>query len=218
MTRLKEEIRALHARVAALEQSPPRRAAPPTASVAPSLRAAPPVPSSVLAERTQGVPPSERLPVERREDVADASVLSRSPSVEEALNGVDGESDPTLLKRIQADWNQILDAVREVRVQTRAWLADGRPEDMIGNTIYGRYAHALHASHVMKQVNLELIEEVLAKRYQRKLRFVAISEDEWRQRSPKAEVVDVTPPQKREAWVEKVVEWFGEDAVTVVDE
>ncbi|WP_179123029.1 DNA polymerase III subunit gamma/tau [Ferroacidibacillus organovorans] len=218
VTRLKEEIRALHARVAALEQSPPRRAAPPTASVAPSLRAAPPVPSSVLAERTQGVPPSERLPVERREDVADASVLSRSPSVEEALNGVDGESDPTLLKRIQADWNQILDAVREVRVQTRAWLADGRPEDMIGNTIYGRYAHALHASHVMKQVNLELIEEVLAKRYQRKLRFVAISEDEWRQRSPKAEVVDVTPPQKREAWVEKVVEWFGEDAVTVVDE
>lgn len=218
VTRLKEEIRALHARVAALEQSPPRRAAPPTASVAPSLRAAPPVPSSVLAERTQGVPPSERLSVERREDVADASVLSRSPSVEEALNGVDGESDPTLLKRIQADWNQILDAVREVRVQTRAWLADGRPEDMIGNTIYGRYAHALHASHVMKQVNLELIEEVLAKRYQRKLRFVAISEDEWRQRSPKAEVVDVTPPQKREAWVEKVVEWFGEDAVTVVDE
>lgn len=228
VVRLKEEIRALHARVAALEQASLRRTGVSDRSVSspvgalPKMRAAPPVSSSSPEMRARGESQSnagDRFSAELRENAAEASYTVYAAPPESAVSDAGGEGDPALLKRIQADWNQILDAVREIRVQTRAWLADGRPEELVGNTIYGRYAHALHASHVMKQVNLDLIEDVLAKRYQRKLRYVAISEDEWRKRLPKAEEAnDAPPPSSRETWVEKVVEWFGEDAVKIVDE
>ena len=66
----------------------------------------------------------------------------------------------------------------------------------------------------------ELIDRVFSGHCGLDLTIMAQSEEEWRKKeeSRQAEVQATSAKEQREAWVQNVVELFGEDRVTIIDE
>lgn len=220
---LRREIGALTERIAQLEQ---RLSAPSTS-----------VPQASTAKRTRNVPesPGDAPAVPRQEDPAPAVVTAPKGTKTESKRSSDaisvrpgaltpqtmGADEQAGLAALQSQWNALLDELKQRSVQTRAWLHAGRPVAWQQGTLVVAFKSALHAETVMKSPHKELIEEATSARLRAEVKLRAVMEDAWEamQVAPvQAADDEATSSAAREPWVEKVIEWFGEEHVTVLDE
>lgn len=144
------------------------------------------------------------------------------PSVQQGgqrLRAMTAQEHSTL-QEISAQWSDLLEDVKQRSVQSRAWLLAGRPEAVCDGALWVVFKGALHAETVMKSPHAELIAELLAARFGMPLRLQAVTEEAWsaRQALIAAGEQQAAAVQEREPWVEKVVEWFGEERVTIQED
>lgn len=125
-----------------------------------------------------------------------------------------------LLQSVVARWAELLEEVKQRSVQTRAWLMAGRPEALCEGGLWVVFKGSLHAETVMKSPHAELVAQVLEARFGVPMRLQALTEEAWSavQASVLAGEEQAATGEQREPWVEKVVEWFGEDRVTILED
>ncbi|PWI57537.1 DNA polymerase III subunit gamma/tau [Sulfoacidibacillus thermotolerans] len=161
-------------------------------------------------------------------DFAPASEVRVSPIHPQkvAMRGIEpwrgkkmSQNDQDRLAAIEQKWNLVLEEVKKVSIQSRAWLLAGRPVAVFGEHLVVAFKSSLHAETVMRSPHREFIEEVLQRLFQCTLSIATILEDKWGQLQQE-HPLDTEPIQSkgREPWVEKVIELLGEDRVQIVIE
>ena len=103
-------------------------------------------------------------------------------------------------------------------VQTRAWLHPGKPVGLDGAELVIAFPGKLHANTVMTEPHKTVIERGLSDRFGAPLRVRSVLADEWEAQAGATDTAVSTIAREREPWVEKVVEWFGEDRVDICDD
>jgi len=189
---------------------------------APARQKAPAAPVQVPVEATSvsvAQPARDRPPTA---PVAPPTVVTAAASKRIDQRGLREltSAEQTLLSMLVARWSEILEDIKQRSIQTRAWLSAGRPVAVCDKVVWVAFKSALHGETVMKSPHAELIAEVVSARADQSLRLRAITEEEWlvleSALTSKAETSATI--EAHEPWVEKVIEWFGEERVTILAE
>ena len=128
------------------------------------------------------------------------------------------EGTEAVLARVEAGWTEFLDELKQHSVQTRAWLYPGKPVGFDGSELVIAFPGKLHANTVMAEPHKTVIERGLSDRFGAALRMRSVLVGEWEAQKSEAEAPLPTIGKEREPWVEKVVEWFGEERVGIYDD
>lgn len=128
-----------------------------------------------------------------------------------------GEAEERLLAKIQNAWQSVLDEVKKRSIQSRALLDAGKPEALYKRQLITVFQSQFHIDKVMSEPHRETIEAVLEGMFGQPLHLRAVHSSEWetlqRQRAER-----VVTASERADWVTKVIDWFGEERIQMVDE
>lgn len=209
--RLTARLEQVERRLSQLQAPLAPRAAAPAADDRPGQTAITPMEIVPMAgEASSETEPPRLIPVAAKESGA------AQPSG--ALSAVSERSDAAVLTRLRDEWPALLEALRGKSVHTRAWLSAGSLVAVAGNQAVVVFKSQLHADMVMRPPHKEIIDGLLASHAKRDdLRLSAVLQSDWAARASTHHAGEKSSPEP-EAWVRKVIEWFGEDRVTISDE
>jgi len=126
-----------------------------------------------------------------------------------------GESKTTLsIMEIQERWNDILDQVKKRKKSTQAFLMEGKPVQLEGNTltIAFREGCSFHKDKVSQVENRQTIEEVLQQMFASSLTLQNLMENEFKAKDlPESQDLET----KEQAIINKAKDMFGADLVVV---
>lgn len=130
---------------------------------------------------------------------------------------------------IQNKWSAILQGVKEEKVTIHAWFVNGEPVSYWEDAVLVAFKNDIHRETTEKQVNKQLIEQVLSKYVGKPMRLVTMMLKDWteanqgksstQQESPVLEMShdDDDLPKSEKPWVDDAIEMFGEDLVVFKD-
>lgn len=129
---------------------------------------------------------------------------------------------------IQNKWSAILQGVKDEKVTIHAWFVNGEPVSCWEDAILVAFKNDIHRETTEKQVNKQLIEQVLSRYAGKPMRLVTMMLKDWteanqgkgakQQESPVLEMShDDNPPKSEKPWVDDAIEMFGEDLVVFKD-
>jgi chromosomal replication initiation ATPase DnaA len=129
------------------------------------------------------------------------------------------DEEQALLTSLQAKWGEILDELRAQSVQAKAWLFGSQPVLVQHHQVIVTVKSEVHATTVMQNFR-SLVENAMQQRLADLTTLRAITEEGFKHLNWTQEVEQstVTATKSREAWVQNVVELFGEDRVIIVEE
>jgi len=126
-----------------------------------------------------------------------------------------GESKANLsIMEIQERWNDILDQVKKRKKSTQAFLMEGKPVQLEGNTltIAFREGCSFHKDKVSQVENRQTIEEVLQQIFGISLTLQNFMENEFKAKElPESQDLEM----KEQAIINKAKDMFGADLVVV---
>ncbi|MEY9096797.1 DNA polymerase III subunit gamma/tau [Paenibacillus sp. RC84] len=178
-----------------------------------------------LAKLMQGGVPAagaqqSRSPVAPRS--SNAAVRKASVRLDDFTAAVDSHHTRALLGK----WTQILAMVKERKITVHAWLVDGEPVAIHGDTVLVAFKSAMHRDTTEKPANKQLIEQVISEALGETLKLATVMQKEWKEAregasEPAREEMTLqaedTEPDK-EPWVDEAIKLFGEDLVSIKDE
>jgi DNA polymerase III subunit gamma/tau len=125
---------------------------------------------------------------------------------------------------IVSKWNHILTTVKERKITVHAWLVDGEPVSVTGESVLVGFKSAMHRDTTDKAVNKQLIEQVLSEVAGKPMKLVTVMISDWRAAQTKVEekpeemkLVPEAESGNEPEWVTEAIQLFGEDLVTVKD-
>ena len=129
------------------------------------------------------------------------------------------DEEQALLSSLQAKWGEILDELRAQSVQAKAWLFGSQPVLVQHHQVIVTVKSEVHATTVMQNFR-SLVEKAMQQRLADLTTLRAITEEGFKQLNWTQEIEEstVTATKSREAWVQNVVELFGEDRVIIMEE
>ncbi|WP_274363942.1 DNA polymerase III subunit gamma/tau [Paenibacillus thermotolerans] len=199
------EIRALAARLERLEA---RGVAAPGAGAAESAAAAPAPARPQAAPRVTVKNPAALVPYLEAKDSAE-------------------------FKKVAAEWADVLSRVKERKITVHAWLVDGEPVSVAGDTVLVAFKNTIHRETTEKPANRELIEGVMSELLGKHYRLSTLMLSEWQAAAETAagksgaaaadaEAFELIPEQDqdegkayKEEWINEAIELFGENIVVV---
>ncbi|MBV6717364.1 DNA polymerase III subunit gamma/tau [Paenibacillus chitinolyticus] len=178
-----------------------------------------------LAKLMQGGVPAagaqqSRSPVAPRS--SNAAVRKASVRLDDFTAAVDSHHTRALLGK----WTQILAMVKERKITVHAWLVDGEPVAIHGDTVLVAFKSAMHRDTTEKPANKQLIEQVISEALGETLKLATVMQKEWKEAregasEPYKEEMTLqaedSEPDK-EPWVDEAIKLFGEDLVSIKDE
>ncbi len=178
-------------------------------------------PPQDVQEEVTFVAPPQAITSPVRADVRKDQVLSSpatrsEPSVLIARQ-TDKAGDDEAFQYFLDQWQALLEQIKQRSIQTRAWLFAGRPVKFDQGRLWVAFKTAIHAQTVMRSPHREIIDEVLSHLRGTETRLYAILETDWDNQQLSDATKEETKDLQREPWVEKVVEWFGANRVTIDD-
>lgn len=203
---LREEIERLARRISLLEEH----------LVKTPRNEATDMPKVVSQERFVTAP--LEAPIQDKKPIAKKAVPARKSTQIHPMS----QDDRQQMEAIQQKWNAILDDIKRQSVQARAWLHGGQVVAVNGTQVVVTVKSDTHAKTLMKQYR-ELIENVLTAHAESPKTLLAISEGDWKLIGESLldaipQTSDQLPVPQREAWVQNVVELFGEDRISITEE
>ncbi|MDQ7092749.1 DNA polymerase III subunit gamma/tau [Desulfosporosinus sp. PR] len=168
----------------------------------PSLNRPEDIPSSKRTAPMSTKPPQKSV----------AEVKERTAAIEPNT-----ESQQLLtIEKIQGQWNDVLEQVKRRKKSTQAFLLEGKPVQIEGNslTIVFREGCSFHKDKVNQNENRQTIEEVLQQIFGIPLSLVNLMESEFKTREA-PELQDLK--RQEQTLVDKAKDMFGADLVTVRD-
>jgi len=182
---------------------------------------------SVLEQQFQGsllvrgANPEEKRPVSSKvgrvipRDVPPPTKIPHAESKTVALgNTVAGEGLGLGIEVIQERWNDVLDQVKKRKKSTQAFLMEGKPVQLEGNTltILFREGCSFHKDKVSQIENRQTIEEVLKLLFGLPLTLQNFMENEVKS---KKTVESLDLKNQQQALINKAKDMFGADLVVV---
>lgn len=132
---------------------------------------------------------------------------------QEALKKLEAASDPALLEEITGAWNRILDAVKEARIQTHAWLMNGHAVLATPSAVVLAFASRIHRDAVMKPDERAVIEQAVSTTLGRPYQILALLQADWDQYAKKEQAAE---PVETDLAAE-AIRVFGRDRVQIID-
>ncbi len=170
--------------------------------------------------------PAPTRPVERSmamEKTEPKVELKVEPKVQKFVGSLTvhpmNDEEQVLLTSLQAKWGEILEELRAQSVQAKAWLFGSQPVLVQHHQVIVTVKSEVHATTVMQNFR-SLVENAMQQRFADLTTLRAITEEGFKQLNWSQEVEESTETatKSREAWVQNVVELFGEDRVIIVEE
>ncbi|MGE6231310.1 DNA polymerase III subunit gamma/tau [Paenibacillus chitinolyticus] len=179
-----------------------------------------------LAKLMQGGVPAAGAQQPARSPVAprssNAAVRKASVRLDDFTAAVESHHTRALLGK----WTQILAMVKERKITVHAWLVDGEPVAIHGDTVLVAFKSAMHRDTTEKPANKQLIEQVISEALGETLKLATVMQKEWKEAregasEPAREEMTLqaedSEPDK-EPWVDEAIKLFGEDLVSIKDE
>lgn len=173
---------------------------------------------AVLEQQIQGSPPLS--PKKGRVIPKDLPLSQKSPCVQpEIIDPYSGDSEvgPKLslsIRGIQERWNDVLDQVKKHKKSTQAFLMEGKPVQIEGNTltILFREGCSFHKDKVNQIENRQTIEDVLKQLFGISLTLQNFMESEFQTKgTPEGQDLQT----QEQAFINKAKDMFGADLVVV---
>lgn len=141
--------------------------------------------------------------------------------------------DSAEFKNIAAEWAGVLSRVKERKVTVYAWLVDGEPVSVAGDTVLVAFKNTIHRETTEKPANRELIESVISEMLGKHYRLSTLMLSEWQaaeetaagksgSAAAESEAFELIPEQDKdegkaykEEWINEAIELFGENIVVV---
>ncbi|MFF2484208.1 DNA polymerase III subunit gamma/tau [Paenibacillus sp. NPDC058071] len=135
--------------------------------------------------------------------------------------------------QIRMKWSEVLQRVKEAKITVHAWLMDGEPVSVAGDTVLVGFKNTMHRETTEKPAHREIIERVLQDVTGNQLRLATVMLKDWQAASERsggggeplelsAEAIDASEGGGGEAsrpeWVEEAVKMFGEQLVVVKED
>lgn len=126
-----------------------------------------------------------------RESIRTASVQNHRVSLQK-LSQIARDADPALTQKVKGSWAQILETLRSIKVQYRAWLVSGQPEVVGRGTLVVTFKSPIHCDKTMEPELKGIVERVLADVTGAELQLLSVMEEQWQE----AEQSDIRPDDR----------------------
>ncbi|AET65778.1 DNA polymerase III, subunit gamma/tau [Desulfosporosinus orientis DSM 765] len=160
------------------------------------------------------IPGNSKLNGETNQTVVLKRVNSGDPIISDNTASEKKTDKILSLDIIQARWNEVMDEVKKRKKSTQAFLMEGKPVELGGNTlvIVFREGCSFHRDKVNQTENRETIEEVLKQIFGSSLILQNYMENEFKTgKDPQKE----DPDNQEQGLIKKAKEMFGSDLVVV---
>ena len=131
------------------------------------------------------------------------------------LENIASENKPDIgIEVIQARWNEVMEQVKKRKKSTQAFLMEGKPAQLKGNTltILFREGCSFHKDKVNQAENRQTVEEVLKQLFGTSLTLQNFMENEF---EPNPETQNLE--EQEQDLINKTKDIFGADLVVVRD-
>lgn len=142
--------------------------------------------------------------------------------------------DPSF-QALASRWSDVLAEVRKRRITVHAWLVDGTPVAVADQSVLVAFKNEIHCVTTGKPDNKQLIEQVMHDVLGQPMQLETIMRNDWKDLLPKEPTVnqsDLTEEQfalepepesestgqHQEPWINKAIELFGEQLVTIEED
>ncbi|QQE81093.1 DNA polymerase III subunit gamma/tau [Alicyclobacillus sp. SO9] len=136
---------------------------------------------------------------------------------QEVLRKLATEADNEVLERVQSEWQQILQRVKDERIQTHAWLMNGQPVLATKNAVVVVFSSRFHRDAVMKPDERTVIEQAFAQAAGISLQMLALLKEDWEKFQTPTEPEPSAALATESDLAEKAVRVFGKDLVEIID-
>lgn len=149
----------------------------------------------------RGVPPTVKIDRSRMEQIA-------------------GQTDGKKLQEVKSRWADILNRIKQIKVQVHAWLIDGEPVAATSDEIVVSFKSAIHRETTEKPENKQIIEDVLQSELGRDIKLLTLMENQWKQiseelKGEEAAASEEPEPSREDPLVEEAKKLFGEDLIDI---
>jgi DNA polymerase-3 subunit gamma/tau len=182
---------------------------------------------SVMEQQIQGTRlvrgdiPAAKSPVSSKIDRVIPNDLTPPPKTPKAeaktvdlVNTAEGTKPNLIIEGIQERWNDVLDEVKKRKKSTQAFLMEGKPVQLEGNTltILFREGCSFHKDKVSQIENRQTIEDVLKQLFGISLNLQNFMENEFQTKeTPESQNLQT----QEQAFINKAKDMFGADLVVV---
>ena len=182
---------------------------------------------SILEQQIQGTRlvrgdiPATKSPVSSKIDRVIPNDLTPPPKTPKAeaktvdlVNTAEGTKPNLIIEGIQERWNDVLDEVKKRKKSTQAFLMEGKPFQLEGNTltILFREGCSFHKDKVSQIENRQTIEDVLKQLFGISLTLQNFMEKEFETKeTPESRNLQT----QEQAFINKAKDMFGADLVVV---
>ncbi|MFZ3132936.1 MAG: DNA polymerase III subunit gamma/tau, partial [Desulfosporosinus sp.] len=140
--------------------------------------------------------------------------LNVEPKIVDSGNTMEGTKPNLSIEGIQERWNDVLDQVKKRKKSTQAFLMEGKPVQLEGNTltILFREGCSFHKDKVSQIENRQTIEDVLKQLFGISLTLQNFMKNEFQTReTPESQDMQI----QEQAFINKAKDMFGADLVVV---
>lgn len=125
-----------------------------------------------------------------------------------------------------AKWNQVLSVVKERKITVHAWLVDGEPVSLDGDTLLVVFRSGMHRETTEKPANKGLIEQVMLEVLGQPLKLMTAMVKDWQdlqagaaaQEQPEELKLENPNEPSEEPHIEEAIKLFGKDLVTIKED
>jgi DNA polymerase III subunit gamma/tau len=187
----------------------------------------PPVPAGVPAfspenakRKTKDVssePSTDELHEDKPQKSKRLSAKTSAARKKQVLSDLQSNQNPDILSAVQTNWQQILQCVKGLRIQTHAWLMNGEPVLATAHAVVVCFQSRIHRDAIMKPDERQAVETAFQEILKRPLSILALLKVDWEaflqaEASPEQmEAKESTPT----GLAERAVLVFGKDLVEI---
>lgn len=222
------ELASMKQRLAHMEQQLQRllqSAATPAANSSPPPTGMQRSTNTAQASRTQSAqtqsPSAKASPSQPSNALPAAAVKRSSVAMDHYLRSVDSADH----KQVKQKWSAVLSQVKDRKITIHAWLTDGEPVSIYGDTVLLAFNSVMHRETTEKPANKQLIEVVISEVFGQPMRFSSMMKKDWNEaKSEMAAPVEemILEPEQpgvvKEEWIHEAIQLFGEDMVTIKED
>lgn len=131
----------------------------------------------------------------------------------EVLETFAEQASEALLTAVQGGWSDILTRVKSTKIQTYAWLMDGKPVLATEDRVLVAFGIQIHRDNVMKPEERQIIETAMSATLQHTVRIQAVLLADWdAYAASRATAVNPSPER---TWTDDVIRVFGQQVVDI---
>ncbi|AFL98531.1 DNA polymerase III, subunit gamma/tau [Desulfitobacterium dehalogenans ATCC 51507] len=155
---------------------------------------------------------------ERSSDLPSHKKHVESPVQDKPVSTQEGKDSSSLsFQDVQGHWGEVLEQVRKRKKSTHAFLMEGKPVELDGDTlvIVFKEGFSFHRDKVNQKENRETIEEVLGSLFGKAYALQSLLENEYVKGNKDS---DQAEKSKENPMVKKAADLFGSDLLIVQEE